>query len=62
VFRDAGPHILERTRWAVTIQVYRPTGQPQYATATADARLALCAGEREAFPTVVPASARLLAL
>jgi dihydrofolate reductase len=44
LFPDAGPDTaLELVDWrattsGVTIQVYRPTGRPQYATATADPR------------------------
>jgi dihydrofolate reductase len=42
LFPDTGPDIAldlvdsRATRKGVTIQVYRPTGRPQYATATAD--------------------------
>jgi dihydrofolate reductase len=42
LFPDSGPHIAldlidsRSTPKGVTIQVYRPTGRPQYATATAD--------------------------
>jgi hypothetical protein len=42
LFPDAGPDMAlelvdsRATPIGVTIQVYRPTGRPQYATATAD--------------------------
>jgi hypothetical protein len=42
LFPDTGPDIAldlvesRSTPKGVTIQVYRPTGRPQYATATAD--------------------------
>ena len=42
LFADAGPDFAldlidsRATANGVTIQIYRPTGRPQYATATAD--------------------------